>query len=635
MKRSARGPVATGSFFVVVVLTLTGCIRAKVPAASRASEEQGGSGGLIVLIVVDQMRPDYLDRFAPLMVPRSTGALQSASDQSGQHRGLQWFRHGGAWFTSARTAAAPTVTAAGHASLCSGNAPVVHGIASNELFDRQQGRVVGVAADAGATTFRTPGLLGQGALENAPEDGSSGKRLKVGTLSSQLKKVFPDSRSIAVSVKDRSALICGGPDAWGAYFFDKRSGSFVTSSWAGAAQLPEWVHQFNRAHRPEKRGPWALKLNDRAKYQKIIGEANLTATAKALEGKTLAFPFGVFPRSITAGKDSQTSRLADYERFVLTPAASDLVARFALEAVVREKLGQRNTLDSLVVSFSTPDLVGHQYGSSSLEFVDTYLHLNSTIELLREGIEQTVGTKTPIVWALAADHGIAPIPELSQATPDQPQRIDGRQFRKQLDERLSASPFFAGHGLRGSELITSMVLENIYLDHSLLAAKGLDPEQVAKNVALAVAADPMVVASFTQGELALAAADAKKTAFSHSILDELRDAAKKDPSRVKDYAKAFYARGYQPDQMGDVVFVLKEGSLLSFGPPLANHGSVWDDDARITMAVVAPATRAGTRVDKNVYADDLVPTLLDLASVSLDRVGPFTGVSRAADVVAR
>jgi hypothetical protein len=580
------------------------------------------------------MRPDYLDAFAQLMDPGANAAQASTQTNpqtntqtnTHQHRGLQWLRHSGAWFTAARTAAAPTVTAAGHASLCTGTAPVIHGIATNDFFDPQSARVVAVAQDPSATIIRTPGLLGAGPLENAPEIGSSAARLQVGALGDRLASMEPQSRSLAVSIKDRAALICGGKNPAGAYYFDKRSGSMVTSSSTGKSALPPWVDGFNRSHRPEDSDAWNLKLADRSKYVDVIGASVLAATTEAIAGRTLAFAFGQFPRFLGPGPGAAKSKLTTYERFVLTPGASDLLVDFALEGIKNEGLGQRGTLDSLVISFSTTDLVGHQFGNSSLEFVDIYLHLNESIERLRQGVNAALGPQAKVIWALAADHGIAPIPEANPNRGLGAKRIDGKAFRAELESRLGvASTQLGSKGAAGPNVITTILNDQIFLDHGSVRQLGHDPLTFAKRVADTVALMPGVVAAFTRQDIAVAAGAAKQSGAPSTGLDDLRG----NPARIKDYALALFARGFQKEQTGDVVFVLKEGSLLSFGDPLANHGSIWDGDARIAMALVAPGLDPGQTVERSVYADDLLPTLLELAVPSTTGASNQSGFSGA------
>jgi Type I phosphodiesterase / nucleotide pyrophosphatase len=225
-------------------------------------------GTLFVIVVVDQMRSDYVSRFTPLFKAAAKAHNANKASENQGEGGFAWFIGSGANFTNARTASAPTVTAAGHASLCTGTSPILSGIPANEYFDREQDRTLPMVFDAQAKVIRTPGLLGKGPLESSADDGVSASKLRTaplgerigayvlgqssGTKKDGLGAGTRKGRSIALSMKDRAAMVCAGRNSDGAYYFDDKSGSMVTSSAASSPErtsLPEWVDAFNFSRR--------------------------------------------------------------------------------------------------------------------------------------------------------------------------------------------------------------------------------------------------------------------------------------------------------------------------------------------------------------------------------------------------
>lgn len=608
-------------------------------SAAFGKNPKGGatsSGTLLVVVVVDQMRADYYNRFAPLLL---AAAKQQSKQSSPAESGLGWFLTSGATFTNARTASAPTVTAAGHASLCTGTSPGLSGIAANEYFDRDADRILPMVFDGQAKVVRTSGLLGKGPLESGPDNGVSAAKLRTAPLGERIERFVQaktvagksagrKGRSVVLAIKDRAAMVCAGRTSDGAYYFDDMSGSMVTSSASASPNrtaLPEWVDAFNRRVRPENASDWKLLLSDRKIYENFLGaELELNARAAASAKKNAGRPIGDFPFLLRSKPDA--SLLEIYQRFQVMPAASDYLVDFALDAVTKERLGQEGATDVLVVSFSTPDLVGHGFGLSSVELLDTYLWLDQSLERLRAGVNDRIGKQGRVVWALSADHGVQQIPEIdaAQAAAGKgapPHRMDGKAIVTELNEALSKSDAW-GKG----EWIKTITTEQLIFNDAALKAKGRSQAELAKDVVALVQKLPDIFAAFGREEVAAAAAELQKSRMKS---DGLQDTRK---SSQRDYALQYLARGFDARVAGDVYLVLSEGSILG-GKNLATHGSIWEADARIPLAIVSPGLVAKRSIDKDVYADDLVPTLMDLVfgkgAADYPAVGAFTGVSRA------
>jgi predicted AlkP superfamily pyrophosphatase or phosphodiesterase len=307
---------------------------------------------LIVAIVIDQFRYDYLTRF-----------------RSEYHGGIDRLLTRGAVFTDARYIHFPTVTAVGHSTFLTGATPSVSGIVANEWFDRDENRRVTSVTD-GATL-----LLG-GA--NAVTTGESPRRLLVDTIGDEVKMADAgQSKVIGVSLKDRAAILPAGHMANAAYWFDNASGNFVSSTYY-FHDLPDWVKDFNKA-RPGDEYCGATWLTHK-----------MPATPKELYGDSLFSPF------------------------TTSPFANEVLERFAERILSAEALGTHDTTDILTVSFSSNDLVGHTYGPYSEEVHDISLQTDKQLGRLIAAAERQAGPNNTLV-ILTADHGVAPSGEESQA----------------------------------------------------------------------------------------------------------------------------------------------------------------------------------------------------------------------------
>ena len=174
---------------------------------------------LVVAIIVDQFRYDYLTRF--------DGSYQD---------GLRKLQDSGAFFTDAHEAHFPTVTAVGHATFLTGSIPAIDGIVGNEWFDRETGKQVTSVSDD--TTKLVGGSGGSG---------SSPKRLIASTLGDEIKATgAADTEVIGISLKDRAAILPAGHAANAAYWFEQESGQFVSSTYY-MRDLPAWVQAFNKS----------------------------------------------------------------------------------------------------------------------------------------------------------------------------------------------------------------------------------------------------------------------------------------------------------------------------------------------------------------------------------------------------
>ena len=311
---------------------------------------------LVVAIVVDQFRYDYLNRFREFY----TGGLARMLER-------------GAVFTNAHYEHFPTVTAVGHSTILSGATPSISGIVGNEWYDRESGKQVTSVSDD------TVDMLGA----TSGRGGASPRRLLVSTIGDELKMRNPASKAIGISSKDRSAILPVGRMANAAYWFDTGTGNFVTSTYY-MKELPAWVVTFNQSRIADQ---WADK------------------DWSAFDAKPGSKSFLKLPAASQKGYYGTLDR---------TPFHNDLLEFFAEAVIEGEKLGADDVTDVLSVSFSANDRIGHSLGPDSRLKCAT----SRCGQIARSASFSITWTRRSVpgnyVAVFTADHGVAPMPEVMQ-----------------------------------------------------------------------------------------------------------------------------------------------------------------------------------------------------------------------------
>jgi predicted AlkP superfamily pyrophosphatase or phosphodiesterase len=357
-------PYGTGFLFVLSVCASCALpaqpptTRPAAPAATPAATVAGAPARptLLVLITVDQLRADYLDRFGPQL-----------------RGGLARLMRGGAWFTDAHHDHAITETAPGHATLLAGRFPRSTGITMNR---------VGVEDDSAQLLDGAYGL------------GASPKRFVGTTLVDWLHAADARSRTLSVSMKDRAAILPVGRSRTNVYWYSP-DGRFTTSQYYRDT-LPSWVNAFNARHLPQSYGGkvWSLLLADSAYHEpdSVWAEAG---------GNGIAFP-----HPIPADTLGASSLLR------LTPYMDDVTVAFTLEGLKSLDLGAGPQTDLLAMSLSATDVIGHRYGPDSREMHDNVLRLDRAIGTFLDSLYR-VRDSSRVVVVLTSDHGVGAIPELA------------------------------------------------------------------------------------------------------------------------------------------------------------------------------------------------------------------------------
>lgn len=333
---------------------------------------------LVVVIVIDQFRGDYLERY---------------HDEFGEG-GFRLFLDRGADFTSCNYDYANTRTAPGHATLLTGSYTSGHGIVANEWWDPSRKKAVSSVEDDSTKP-----------VGNSQGFGASPHNLLNDTLGDELKLATGGkARVFAISLKDRAAVLPAGFSGDGAYWIEPRSGDWITSTYY-RNELPEWVRKFNDSHRAEK-------YRDRE--------------WKDAEGHTLG----------STGSSSQKKDGSFYEVVGHTPFANEYELEFAKELVLYEKVGANSATDLLVVSLSANDILGHHVGPDSPEMHSMALEMDRQLADFFTFLGHQIGMAN--VWmALSADHGVAPLPDFAKSLRFPAANLDTKALLDQVNVSLS------------------------------------------------------------------------------------------------------------------------------------------------------------------------------------------------------
>src|SRR6266403_292221 len=346
---------------------------------------------LVVVIVIDQFRGDYLERYR---------------DQFGDG-GFRIFLDRGAYFTECNYDYANTRTAPGHATLFTGSYASGHGIVANEWWDpAKKKRVTSVEDDNTKLVGVERAKPAQAELGRGIP-GASPHNLMSDTLGDEMKLATGGkARVFAISLKDRAAVLPAGFSGDAAYWIDPKNGDWITSTYY-RPDLPEWVRNFNGSHRAQKF--WNREWKD--------SEGNILGSTAPRNGKDGA-PAGF------------------YEVVGSTPFSDDYQLEFAKELVLYEKLGAGLATDLLVISLSANDILGHEVGPDSPQMRSMALELDRQLSDFFGFLGHEVGMAN--VWmALSADHGVAPLPEFAKTLRLPAANLDAKALREQINSLLS------------------------------------------------------------------------------------------------------------------------------------------------------------------------------------------------------
>lgn len=329
---------------------------------------------LVVGIVIDQMRTDYLYRYWDNLGPN----------------GFKRMIDGGAFLRDAHYNYVPTETGPGHASIYTGTTPSRHGIVANYPYDRNTRRMGYCAEDTGVAGVGTAAASAK----------RSPRWLLATTLADELElRTDRRARTVGVALKDRSSIMPIGRTGDAAYWYNSADGSFVTSTWY-MKELPRWLKEFNAKGLAEQylAQRWEPLL-ERSRYHTDLPDDN---------------PYEIplkpgIPASLPIALDSLRQSGAGLDLLMSTPWGNTLTTDMAIAAIEGEGMGQDDRTDLLAISYSSTDILGHKVGPRAIELEDMYLRLDQEIARLIAYLDRTIGPELYTVF-LTADHAVADVP---------------------------------------------------------------------------------------------------------------------------------------------------------------------------------------------------------------------------------
>ena len=429
---------------------------------------------LVVGIVIDQMRYDYLTRFA---------------DRYGEG-GFNRILNDGFSLENAHYNYIPTYTAVGHTSIYTGTTPSEHGIISNNWYDKVLKESIYCVDDATFKTVGNDGKYGQ----------KSPKRLFTSTITDQLRLAQNmHGKTIGVSIKDRSAILPAGHTANGAYWYDAGNlNTWITSTFY-MNELPQWVKDFNKNNKADEylNTPWET-LYDIKSYVNSRSDNNI------YEGKLKGQKAPTFPKDLKKLR----SKNGNFDLIKTVPAGNTYTADFAKAAIIGENLGKSEYTDFLAVSFSPTDYVGHKYGVSAVETEDTYLRLDKDLADFFQFLDQQVGEGNYTLF-LTADHAAVHVPAYLQSLKIPAHYLDIKKFKEFV--LATTKKYF-----NSTELIENVSNYQIFLNKEKIEALNLEVNTVAQKLV-----DEII--NFEGIYKAVTARTLQTTHFSTGILNSLQN----------------------------------------------------------------------------------------------------------------
>ena len=422
---------------------------------------------LVIGIVIDQMRYDYLTRFA---------------DRYGKD-GFNRILKNGFSLENAHYNFIPTYTAVGHASIYAGTSPNNHGIISNNWYDKVLKKSIYCVDDANYKTIGNDGIVGQ----------KSPHRLYTTTVADQLQLAQNmQGKTIGIAIKDRSAILPVGHTANAAYWYDAgNKNQWITSSFY-MEELPDWVKAFNSNNKADAylNETWEtlydIKTYSQSRADNNIYENNLNGQEKP-----------VFPKNL----EKLRVQNDNFSLIKTIPAGNTYTVDFAKAVIKGEQLGKSEFTDFLAVSFSSTDYVGHRYGIASIETEDTYLRLDKDLGHFFNFLDTEVGKENYTLF-LTADHAAVHVPSYLQSLKIPAHYLSTKKLKKFLSD--ITQKYF-----NSKELIENVSNYQIFLNQEKIEALGFNKNTVAQRLAdevlsfdkiyKAVTAETLQTTNFTEG----------------------------------------------------------------------------------------------------------------------------------------
>lgn len=506
---------------------------------------------LVVGIVIDQMRWDYLYRY-----------YDRYSD-----KGFRRLLNEGFSFENCMVNYIPSYTAIGHSTIYTGSVPTLHSITGNDFIDQLTGVSHYCTEDNS--------VYGVGILSDAKAGKMSPKNLKVTTITDQLKYATNfRSKVIGVALKDRGSILPAGHAADAAYWFDSKSGNWITSTYY-MERLPQWVEKYNKQKIPEK----YLGQDWKPLYSidTYIQSPEISALGKYEDGFKGYDPL-TFPMKTSEMKKS----LGAGYLVTMTPYGNDITSDMAKLAITNEQLGKHDDTDFLAISFSSPDKMGHHYSINSILMEDAYLRLDLQIGDLLTYLDQNIGKGQYLVF-LTADHGGTPNAKFMNEHGILEKAFNESDYKVKLNNYLAT---FYGK----ENLIRDIMNDQIHINYNAIEEAHIDLQKF-KDCCI----------SFME----------KQDGIRYAV-----DAKRVNETTLPDIIKQKITNGYNYKLSGEIILIFDSGWYDFASDRGGTHGTWTPDDAHIPFVMMGWNVPKGT-TSKEVQMTDIAPTLASMLHIQM------------------
>jgi predicted AlkP superfamily pyrophosphatase or phosphodiesterase len=501
---------------------------------------------LVVGIVVDQMRWDYLYRYY---------------DRYAEDGGFKQLLNDGFSCENTMIPYLPTVTACGHTSIYTGSVPAIDGITGNEWWDYTISEMVYCTGDSNTKTIGS----------NTDAGKMSPRNLLVTTIGDEIRLANNfRSKVIGIALKDRAAILPAGHSANGAYWYDDKTGDWISSSYY-MADLPKWLKEMN-----------AKKLTDKyyAQEWNTLYPLNTYVQSAPDEEPYENRPFGANVKGFPYNLSKFIG--INYGLLAVTPYGNTFTFEVAKASIQGEQLGAGPFTDLLAISISSPDYIGHTFGPNSVEAEDDFLRLDKDLGDFLRYLDKQVGKGEYLVF-LSADHGVAQVPVFLKEHKIPSGNVNANLISGELDQFLKEK-------FKTEKLVIGIFNYQVYLDRNLMIAAHLNKNEVYKEAIDYLLNQPGVSRAFALDAL-----------YETTLNAEIKNAI---------------ANGDYPSRSGDIQLIYDPQWIEGFIGRGTTHG-VWNPyDAHIPLIWYGWNIQPG-KTNRQTYMTDIAPTLSAILHIQM------------------
>ena len=498
---------------------------------------------LVIGIVVDQMSWDYLYRYY---------------DRYDANGGFKKLLNQGFSCENTLIPYTPTVTACGHTAIYTGSVPAIHGITGNAWYNNTLNKNIYCTEDDSAQTVGSATALGK----------MSPRNLLTTTICDELRMATNfRSKVIGVALKDRGSILPAGHSANAAYWYDNKTGDWITSSYY-MKELPQWVKDVNAKKMVDKyyEAGWNTLYPVNTYLQSTEDEKNY-------ENKTLGdhFPYDLKKH---IGKN--------YSFISATPHGNSFTLEMAKAALMAEQLGKDAITDFLAVSLSSPDYIGHSFGPNSVEAEDGFLRLDKDLGDFLSFLNEKVGEGQYLVF-LSADHGAAHVPGFLKEHNIPAGNFNMEALITKMNKQLSDK-------FNINDLITDISNYQLYLNHPAINSSKIKEKDIRKWIIDSLEKNPGVARAIE--------------------LDALQQ------TTLNSTVKEMIANGYYPQRSGDIQLILEPHYIDGFETGGTTHGAWNPYDAHIPLLWYGWNIKHG-KLNREIKMTDIAPTIAALLHIQM------------------